>query len=79
MIEVADQEIFNDVLIGAGFVTVNMPCFFTFTSTPAAVDIHFTTNAQINGTTGQTLWIKNPHPNPNNKGVAKLTYARSNN
>ncbi len=76
MIEVLDQEIFNDVLIDAGFITVNMPCFFTFEAAPTDVDIHFTTNAQIWGVDGQTLYIKNPHSNPTNEGVPKLSYAK---
>lgn len=148
MIKVENQEIFNKVLVGAGFVTVSMPCFFTFLldataissvsdnggiarfnytgslktigqeivisgfvintdyngtftitavdttwfevgvafgtdeatgsfeAVPIKVNIHFTTNAQIYGTAGRNLYIKNPHPNPNDAGVAKLSYAR---
>lgn len=75
MIKVDDQEIFNDVLVGLGFITVSMPCFFTYEETPEPVDIHFTTNPQINGADGKTLYIKNPHQNPSNEGVAKLSYA----
>lgn len=78
MTEVLDQTGWNDILVDSGFVTVNTPCFFTFEATPTDVDIHFTTNAQIYGTAGKTLYIKNPHPNPNAEGATKLSYARTN-
>lgn len=57
-----EQPNFYEVLVDAGFVTVNIPCDFTFSETPELVDIHFTTNAQIHGKNGFTLYIRNPHP-----------------
>jgi hypothetical protein len=76
MIEVPDQLDWNPVLTDAGFVTVNMPCFFTYETSPTDINIHFTTNAQIYGTAGQTLYIKNPQPKDD---TLKLAYAKANN
>lgn len=59
MIAVDDQEGWNDVLIGDGFITVNSPCYFTFEAAPTPIDIHYTTNAQIYSKIGKTLSIKN--------------------
>jgi len=73
MIDVLLQEDWNEVLTGAGFITVNMPCLFTFKESPTLTDIHFTTNAQIYGKEGLTLYIKNPNISPENK---LLTYAK---
>lgn len=73
MKEVNDQFDWNPVLTGAGFVTVNMPCFFTFEAAPTEVNIHSTSDAQIYGSDGRTLYIKNPHPSNDKK---KLAYAR---
>jgi hypothetical protein len=58
MLKLPDQIGWNEVLIGAGFVTVNMPCFFTFKTSPTDIDIHYTTDTQIHSTSGQTLYIK---------------------
>lgn len=70
---VLDQNAWNAVLVGAGFITVNMPCDFTYKIAPTDIDIHTTTDAQIYGTDGQTLYIKNPYP------VTKiLSYAKAN-
>lgn len=70
MIEVPNQNDWNPVLVGLGFVTVNNSCFFAFTNTPTDFDIHFTTNAQIWGYEAKTLYIKNEHP-----ATQTLTYA----
>lgn len=70
MLTLPDQNAWEPVLTGEGFITTNMPCFFTFTDTPTAVDIHYTTATQINGVSGKTLYIKNPEPK-----VHSLSYA----
>jgi len=73
MIEAQDQNGWNDVLIGDGFITVNSPCYFTFEAAPTDIDIHYTTNAQIYSKIGKTLYIKNASTGSSKK---PLTYAK---